>query len=229
VLVAAVWTTGFGDVQLAENIGDRDLRAALAALLHMLDPAWIALAAANTYLALAQAEGLGVARRWAALVLGVALAVAAASSGTRWPLGPILYSGHFGVRIGPVPVTVTLLWFTIVLGAREAACRVLPRAGHVRVAFATAMLATLTDANLEPLAWKWRAWWLWYPANLTPPPWPPAQNSASWLLVAFGLALTMRPATVAPRVARRPHEPIIVFAAVNGVCLLTHAVLFVRR
>src|SRR5204863_7985824 len=118
---------------------------------------------------------------------------------THWPLGPVLYSVHFGIKIGPVPVAVALLWFVIVVSAREVALRALPRAGHTRVAFAAAMLSTLTDANLEPLAWRWRAWWLWYPANFAAPAGPPAQNSATWLVASFALAYAMRPAGVVPR------------------------------
>jgi hypothetical protein len=229
VLVAIVWATGFGDVQLAEHIRNPDLRDALAAILHVLDATWVVLAAANVYLGLAHAEGLGATRRWAALVLGSALLVTEASAYTRWPLGPILYSERFGVRIGPVPMAVALLWFAVVFSAREIALRALPRASHARVAFATAMLSTLTDANLEPLAWKWRAWWLWYPANFTAPAWPPVQNAATWLFASLAIALAIRPASVVPRVRQRSIEPILVFAALNGVCLLTHAVLFLRR
>ena len=229
VLVAFVWASGLGEVQLMENIRNRDLRAALAGLLHVLDAGWIAIAAVNVYLSLAHAEGLGVARRWTGFVLGGAFLIAGASAWTRWPLGPVLYSDHFGTRIGPVPVAVALLWFVIVASAREVALCALPRAGHTRVAFAAAMLSTLTNANLEPLAWKWRAWWLWYPANLAAPAWPPAQNSATWLLASFALLHAMRPESVVPRVARRPIEPVVVFALMNVVCLLTHAVLFLRR
>ncbi len=228
-MVAVVWATGFGEVQLTEAVRNPDLRGALSGLLHILDPAWIVLAAANVYLALAHAEGLGVARRWAGLTLGVALVVAAASAYTRWPQGPVLYSEHFGIKIGPVPIAVLLLWLVVVVSAREVALRALPRASHARVAFATAMLATLADANLEPLAWKWRSWWLWYPANFAAPAWPPPQNAATWLLASFALAWAMRPENVVPRVARRPSEPILIFVTMNGVCLLTHLVLFLRR
>jgi len=169
VLVIFVWVNGWGEAQLAENVHNRDLRAALAGLLNVLDAGWIAIAAVNVYFSLAHAEGLGIARRWTVLVLGAAFLITGMSAWTRWPLGPVLYSEHFGARIGPVPVAVALLWFVIVVSAREVALRSLPRAGHTRVAFVAAMLSTLTDANLEPLAWKWRAWWLWYPANFAAP------------------------------------------------------------
>ena len=228
-LVAAVWTTGTGDAQLDAQLRNPDLRAALALLLHALDAVWIALAAINIYLALARAEGLAIARRWAGLTLGAAFLFAGASAITRWPLGAVLYSGHFGVKLGPVPLAVPLLWFVIIIAAREFALAALPRASHTRVAFAAALLSTLTDANLEPLAWKWRAWWLWYPADLAAPAWPPVQNSATWLLASFLLLHAMRPPGVVPRVTRRPFEPVAALALINGVCLCTHAVLFIHR
>ena len=84
-LVALVWTTGFGEVELGERITNPDLRAALALFLKILDPAWVTLGAANIYLGLAASEGLGVVRRWALIVIvGVGL-VAGASVLTGWP------------------------------------------------------------------------------------------------------------------------------------------------
>ena len=229
VIVAAVWTTGYGDAQLGEQVKNADLRAALSWMLHALDAVWITLAAVNVYLALARAEGLAVARSWAALVLGVAFVIAGASALWHWPLGAVHYPRNFGVKLGPVPLAVPLLWLASVVGAREFALRLLPRASHARIAGATAFLSALTDANLEPLAWKWRAWWLWYPTDFAAPSWPPPQNSATWLLAGFALAWTMRPPSVVPRMARRPFEPIAALALVNAVCLLTHAVHFLRR
>ena len=229
LIVAAIWTTGFGDVQLGERVRNPDLRAALSWMLHALDAVWITLGAVNVYLALARAEGLDVARRWAGLAVGVGVMIALASAWTRWPLGAIHFPGNFGARLGPAPLAVGLLWLVVVVGARELALVLLPRASHARVAFATAIASVLTDANLEPLAWKWRAWWLWYPADLTAPSWPPPQNFATWLVASFALAWAMRSPSVVPRLAKRPFEPIAALALVNAICLLTHAVLFLRR
>ena len=229
VIVAAVWTTGYGDAQLGEQVKNAGLRAALALVLHALDAVWITLGAVNVYLTLARAEGLAVARGWAALVIGVAFVIASASALWHWPLGPVHYPGNFGVKLGPVPLAVPLLWLIVILGARESALALLPRASHARIAVATAILCAITDLNLEPLAWTWRAWWLWYPADLAAPSLPPPQNFATWLLVGGALAWTMRPRSVVPHMAKRPFEPIAALALLNAVCLLTHAVHFLRR
>lgn len=228
-IVAVVWTTGYGDAQLGAQVKNPGLRAALSLVLHALDAVWIALGAVNVYLALARAEGLTVARRWAALVLVVTFVIAGMSDLWQWPLGPVHYAGNLGVKLGPVPLAVPLLWFLIVLGARESALALLPRTSHARIAYATGFLAALTDLNLEPLAWKARAWWLWYPTDLGAPWWPPPENSLEWLLIAICLGLAMRSPSVVPRLARRPFEPIAVLVLVNAVCLLTHAVHFLRR
>jgi uncharacterized membrane protein len=121
VLVAAVWTIGFGDVQLAEHVHDAGLRSALSWLLHALDAIWLTLAAVNVYLALVRAEGLATARRWSALALLAGLLISAASAFTRVPLGPIFYPPNLGMKLGPVPFALPLLWLVIVVGARDAA------------------------------------------------------------------------------------------------------------
>lgn len=228
-LVALVWTTGWGEVQLAEHVRNAGLRGALAWMLQAIDPIWITLAAINVYFPLARAEGLAAARRWSGLVLLFGILVPLASVLTRWPLGPVFYPLNFGMKLGPVPFALPLLWLVFVVGARDAAQRMMPRASYTATALLAGLLVLATDINLEPLAWKWRAWWLWYPADLNAPASPPWQNFVTWLVAGVALASAMR----SPRVMRRPtplpFEPCAVLLIVNVVCLLTHAVLFLRR
>ena len=49
-----------------------------------------------------------------------------------------------------------------------------------RIESGPANLRLLTDAHLELLAWKVRAWWIWYPALAPAPSFPPWQNYATW-------------------------------------------------
>src|SRR6266446_304174 len=84
VFRSAVWTlflvwTGLefiivpfdlGAAQVRDSIQSPDPREALIQVLDAADAIWIVLAAINVYLFLADAEGLGVARRWAAIILG---------------------------------------------------------------------------------------------------------------------------------------------------------------
>ncbi len=228
VLMAVVWLSGFGEGMLADpdfarKVPNRELRAALGVLARGIDATWILLGAVSIYLGLVRAEGLATARRWAGLVVGVGFVVSAASAITRWPLGPVHYPANLGWKIGPVPFAVPLLWFVVVLGAREAIWRLLPRASHAMVAVATGVLTLLTVVNLEPVAWKYRAWWIWYPGpdrHATHTPW---QNFASWLIISIALAWTTRTPHVVPRVARRPIWPVVAILFLNLLALLTHA------
>lgn len=228
-LVALVWSSGFGEVQVARFVKNPDLQAALRLVLRSLDAIWMTLGAASGYFALARAEGLPIARRWSAALLLATTALLLVNSATRWPLGPLHFPGNLGLKLGPVPFAAPLLWCVVIFGARDLAQRLLPRAPHAWTAVATGAAALLTDLNLEPLAWKWRAWWLWYPANLEPPANPPWQNYATWFCVAAVSAFLMRSPHVISRLAKRPPEPAVALLLINLICLLTHAVLFLRR
>jgi len=227
--VAVIWTTGWGETHLAAHVRNPELRDALAWLLRALDAIWLTLGAVSVYFALVRAEGIEVARRWSAIALLVGLLIHGASARTDWPLGPVHYTSSLGMKLGPVPSALPVLWLFIVVGARDLAQVVLPRASHGATALLAGGIALLTDVNLEPLAWEWRVWWLWYPEGVAAPSRPPLQNYATWLLAGAALAYAMRSPRVLPRLRRRPFEPIAALAILNAVCLLTHAALFVRR
>ena len=228
-IVAAVWASGFGETELRERISNPGLLGALEFFLATLDAAWIALGAANIYLALSAQEGLATARRWALIVIvGVAVA-AALSERTAFPLGPIHYTSRLGMRIGPVPFGLPLLWFALVTGARALVFRCAPRISHAKAAFIAAMLATFADANLEPIAWKVRAFWIWYPAVTPAPTWPPVQNSIAWFAISWAFAFAMRETRVAAASEGAFPRPALVFLILNAVFLLTHAARFLQR
>lgn len=228
--MAVIWLSGFGDSTLADPafvrwIPNRDLRAALGVVAHGIDAAWLVLGAINLYLALVRTEGIAVARRWSVMVLATGFALPAISAFTDWPLGPVFYPQNLGLKIGPVPFGVPLLWLVMVLGAREASWRFLPRSGHGTLACATGLLVLLTDIILEPLAWKYRAWWLWYPGPGAHPAHAPWTNFLSWLVAGGGLAWAMRTPHVAPRVTRQPISPVAAILFLNGLALSTHLAL----
>ena len=223
-VVATVWMSGFGNVELDHLVANPGLRGALEFILRSLDAAWFALAGANVYLTLAEEESLVVARRWASLVIGGSWIIAAASVWSSFPLGAIRYTACLGMRIGPVPFGLLFMWFAFVMGARALALRLAPRATHFQVSMAAGLLVALTAANLDPLAWRFRAFWLWQPPSGTPTALAFMQNSATWMLASFGFVFAMRETRVAsasfggfPRSA----TIIIVF---NVVFLLTHGV-----
>jgi uncharacterized membrane protein len=253
-LLALVWTTGFGDAEvrslaarlsgspagreimvqpsgalrLSPNEPLPELQGALRWLLSILDPAWIVLATVIVYLSLVAAEGLAVARRWSAMLVGAGFAIAAASAWTGWPLGPIRYTEHFGLRLGRVPLGVPLLWFVVVIGARALAQRIAPRASHAQVALGTGGLAALTALSLEPIAWKVRAFWLWYPRESPAPLHPPLQNYATWFLGAAALGFLLREKSVVRSAGARPRRPIVIFLLLHAVLLLAHGARLLR-
>jgi uncharacterized membrane protein len=227
--MAAVWLSGFGEATalapgFLRAVGNSELRALLVAISSGIDAAWVLLAAVHAYLALVRTEGLAAARRWSSLVLGAGIGLPAASAIFGHPLGPVFYPEHLGFKIGPVPFGVPLLWVVIVFGARESAWRFLPKAAHGMLACTTGVLATVTDANLEPLVWKYRAWWLWYPNSVVHSDHAPWSNYATWLIAGTALAWVMRPEDVVLRVRRRPIVPVAALVFLNALALVSRAV-----
>lgn len=227
VIVLVVWVTAFSpavvaDPAFAVRVPSGSLRAALAQVLRVLDPAWILLGAVNAYLALAQSEGLKTARLWSGMALLAGFAISAASAATGLPLGPVHFPANLGIQLGPVPFALPFLWMAIVIGARDAVHFALPRTAHGATALLAALLCLLTALNLDPLAWKYRAWWLWHPARFDAPAHPPLENFLVWFAAGAVLVWFMRSPRVAPRSARPWHQPMLILAAINAVALATH-------
>ena len=225
--MAAVWLSGFGDALTSDpgfvrNVPNRELRAALLVCARGIDSVWIVLAAINTYFVLVRTEGIAVARRWSMSVLLVGFALPALGALSVWPLGAVFYPHNLGLKIGPVPFAVPLLWFVIIVGAREASWRMLPRAGHGAVALGTGVAVFVTAANLEPLASKYRAWWIWSPIHSSNEPYA---NLASWLLASMALSWMMRTPHVVPQVSRRPFTPVASIVFLNVLAIVTRLVL----
>ncbi len=213
-LILWVWLAGIGEVELERAVRNPDLRGALQWFLLAGDSVWVLLACANSYLALAAADGLKVIRKRAAITLVAAWGVSALSAGTGLPLGAIHYTARLGMQVGPVPFGVLLLWVVVVFGARGAALRFVPRASHLQVALLTGILAALSDLNLEAIAWKVRVWWLWYPALVPEPARPPLGNFLTWLLLPMALAYSFREREVARNAVQvRQLRPAMVFGA----------------
>ncbi len=228
--IAGVWGFALGDGALARWVGNRDLRAVLVWLIGVGDIAWITLAAACTHLWLAENEGLPTARRWALIVGGGVTALAVASAFTGWPLGAIQYSRQLGMKLGPLPVGLPLLWFALVIGARETVLRCWPRAGQIRLALGTGALALLADVNLEPVAAKLRGFWFWRASVENAPPLftPPWSGYAAWFLAASALTFALREERVATDARRDSARPIAIFFLLNAVFLAANLGRFLR-
>ena len=202
----------------------------LAWLIGIGDIAWITLAAANVHLWLAETEGLSTARRWALIVGGGAAALGVASAFTGWPLGAIQYSRQLGMKLGPLPVGLPLLWFALVIGARQTVLRWWPGAGHVRLALGTGALALLADVNLEPVAAKLRGFWFWRAQSPDQPPLftPAWTNYAAWFLAASALAFALREERVDTGTRRDSFRPMAIYLLLNAVFLAANLGRFLR-
>ena len=221
-LILGIWMTGIGDVELTKQVTNPDLLPALRWLSSAGDGIWVLLAAANVYLSLVASEGLKTMRTRAAMTLVAVWAVCALSTWKQLPFGPIHYTTRLGVHLGPVPFGLPLLWLALIHGARSAALHFAPKASHGIIAVLTALLCLLSSINLEPIAWKLRAWWIWYPLQVSAPAWPPIGNFLTWLIVPGFLAFSFRELEVAKSTPPPSWQPIITFGVLNGVFLLAH-------
>jgi uncharacterized membrane protein len=224
-LAFLLWTA-IGFLVLPLEIGERQLRLWIGnatflrfaiAFLHQSDAAWILLAASNTYVHTAAAEGLPTARRWAAAILAASAVFEWIGVRTGFPFGTYRYTDHFGWRLGGVlPAAIPLAWLVILLCGRYLILAIRPQATRAELALGVAVIALLTDLNLEFVAWKVRGYWIWYP-GLGPgaPGWPPWQNYVSWFLLSFLLSLLLPP-NYALR-AKRPSStrPILILGLMN--------------
>ena len=215
--IAVVWAFALGDASL-DGLANRDLRAVLVRIIGAGDIAWITLAAASVHLWLAETEGLATARRWALIVGSGVMALGAVSAFTGWPLGAIQYSAQLGVKVGPVPVGLPLLWYALIVGARQTVLWRWPSAGP-------GPLALLAEVNLEPVAAKLRGFWLWRAADPAQPPvfTAPWTAYAAWALTAAALAFFLREERVVTGPRRAALRPVIIFALLNAVFLAAHA------
>ncbi len=194
VIVAPVWALDLGEAQIRGTIRVKELQAALLWLSGIADIAWLTVAAIITYSSIARSVGLATARRWALLVLGISWLAGALSAWSGWPLGPVYFTGRLGFLIGPVSVGWLILWCVVILGSRDLILSMLPRASHAQVALLTGVLAGLTDLNLESLASKTRAWWLWIKAPASGLP-QMIQAPLMWFLIALLLVSSFDEAT----------------------------------
>ncbi len=220
--MVVVWLGGWGDAELQQWVKNPDLRGALLWMFNGMDSGWILLAAANAHFALTSTDGLARARRRALLTLGSAWLVAACSVWSGLPLGAVRYTERLGIHLGPVSLGTPFLWFVIIAGAAATAAWMLPRASHVQLCLATGFLSAASSVNLEPIGWKLRAWWLWYPTDLAPRSWPPVSAYVTWFFVAAVLAFAQHERDVVRGAMKPPARLLAIFLLVNAVFLIGH-------
>lgn len=239
-----VWTAvgtvvmpfGIGEMTVRRLIGNEALLSLVLGILRPADAIWMVLAFGVVYLHVVESRGLATARLWALVILVGSGVVEALGAKTGWPFGPYRYTDNMGIRVfGVLPFTIPLAWFVIVATAQAAILALRPRWSRWAQAAFVGAVATLTDLNLEFIAWKVRAYWIWYPPGTAlaenPPDWPPIQNYLSWFVLAFLLsaALVRRTGDRAlsappPAPAVFPWRPVLVLSLMNALFLLVHLV-----
>ncbi len=217
----------------ADNVGawttSPSAQEALSDILAYADLIWMISAAAVVYLRVAVIDGLARARLSAVIILAGATLVEWIGAQSGFPFGPYRYTDAFGPRVlGVVPIAIPLAWLVILLGARLLVLEIRPAVSRLALSFWVAVIALVTDLNLEFFAWKVRGYWIWYPDDPNPPGWPPWQNFASWFALAFILhALTPsrddRP-VAEPKISRAA----LVVPLMNLLFLLVHISRWIR-
>ena len=221
-----VMPLGFGEAQARAWLGPGSAGNAAAALLYRADAIWILLAAVNVYFHTALAEGLPTARLWAGIILIASTTFEWIGTRTGFPFGPYVYTDHFGWRIGGVvPLAIPLAWLVVVLCGRVLVGWLRPAATRLELALGVAVVAVLTDLNLEYVAWKVRAYWIWYPqAQGVPPSWPPWQNYLAWFTLSFALACLLPPNYDLRLDKPSPRRPVLILALMNALLAFVHLV-----
>lgn len=222
-----VMPMGIGAHWIRENIGIVSLQGPLISFLSISDAIWMVLAAGVVYFQALRREGPRRARVWAlVIIVGSALAESIGAM-TGFPFGSYKYTDNLGWRIlGVLPFTIPLAWLVIVFAARDLLLNFLPQIGRWKLALGVGGIALLTDLNLEFVAWKVRAYWVWYPFERGPiPSWPPWQNYVSWFVLATLFALVTRP-TKAPAGLSERWRPPLVLLLMNLLFLVVLAVRF---
>lgn len=218
-----------GGAQLREWVNHESLRAALEQIFRSADAVWILLAAVNTYFVLVRHEGLGTARRWSAILILGSAAVFTIGTLTGLPFGPFDYTGNLGFRIGGVlPYAVPLLWLVTIANGQYLLLKLFPAASRFRVALGVGLVALITALNIEFVAWKVRAYWIWYPGNLDRPEWPPAQNYVSWFILGFLFSLTLTRSSVDTGRREIPKRALLILSLLTLLYLAANIVRWVR-
>ena len=213
-----------GEAQARDWIVNESLRNVVIRFLSMSDAIWMVLAAVNAYFWVVASEGLRTARKWGAIILVGSAVLEWIGAKTGFPFGPYVYTDRIGLRLaGVLPFTIPLAWFIIITCSRAMVLRAFPRANSWQLALGVGTLALLTDLNLEFVAWKVRAYWIWYPDQLPTPAWPPIQNYASWFLAAMVFSLCLREdRMISPE--RSSWKPWIILGSMNLIFFAVHVV-----
>ncbi|HUS17338.1 MAG TPA: carotenoid biosynthesis protein [Chloroflexia bacterium] len=163
----------------------------------------------------------------AAVIAMGAWALEAVGVTTGLPFGSYRYTPALGAWLGPVPLAIPFAWIASVVAAYFTAAWLLGhRASAVVTVALGALLATLLDAVLEPVATRVQDYWQWEAGGAAYYG-VPAANFVTWFVASLllgGVVRELTGPTVTP-VARYGWLPVLLY----GMSLLMFGVLDAAR
>lgn len=190
------WLEGFLESRSIEPT--HLLAQVLFAIEALGDALWLTLAALTLLSVQCRRSGLARGLIDFCYIIGIALVLEWVGVKTGWPFGQYVYSERLGAHFfGAVPWSIPLAWYVVVVGSYHMALflvRLMPSARSLTsekpgsVLGLCALLAVLTDVNLEPVASQIRHYWQWQSEGAITPGAVPWQNYLSWLVSTFFFA-----------------------------------------
>lgn len=128
------------------------------------DSVWILVFFMAAYAELVSASSLSAARMAAGIIVISLAVILGVGSLTGWPVGPLRFTEHSGLRLGgALPLVLPLFGFALLFASRLVAEAAFPSAGRGGLAAATAAAALATLLNGLTFLMSDRLWWLWNP------------------------------------------------------------------
>ncbi|TSA31345.1 MAG: carotenoid biosynthesis protein [Verrucomicrobiaceae bacterium] len=128
------------------------------------DSSWILLFFVATYAGMVESEGLSATRMTAGIVLVSMAVLLGLGALTGWPVGPLRFTEHSGLRLGgAIPLALPLFAFALLTASGQAAAAAMPGSGRTGLAIGTAVAFLVTIANGTDFLVSRRIWWLWNP------------------------------------------------------------------
>ena len=141
------------------------------------------------------------------IVIALSYGVEALGVGTGFPFGTYRYTGILFPNLpGSVPLAVMFAWLLIVFGVygwlRRGKCEL-----TIWDTLLGALLATLLDLEIEPVATHLEHYWEWQAPGRINYYGVPLANFAAWFVVAFVLLVAMRATRAGASPAPTIYEP----------------------
>lgn len=128
------------------------------------DSTWILLFFVTTYAGMVESAGLSATRMAAGIVLVSMAVLLGLGALTGWPVGPLRFTEHSGLRLGgAIPLVLPLFAFALLTASGQMAAAAMPGAGRTGLATGTALAFLFTIANGTAFLVSNRIWWLWNP------------------------------------------------------------------